>query len=116
MTKPTYTGPAHPIGYVELQGSYVGPFDRDKGLELFAELMNRAGVEHPGYIVHGTRFEKVQDGAGVWHHNLYLGLVPPGTKREPLDPRNMNDAPLPQPGQIEPSDGILPLGSKEQKF
>lgn len=116
MVKPTYTGPAHPIGYVELQGSYVGPFDRDKGLELFGELMTRAAAEHPGYVVHGTRFEVVKDGAGVEHHNHYLGLRPPVPSSEPLDPHNMNDAPRAQSGWPEPTDGIMPLGARETKF
>lgn len=116
MTQPTYTGPPLPIGYVEMQASYVGEFDRDKGLELFGETVKRAAREHPGMIIHSTRWESVADGAGVMHHNFYLGLEPKHKPAEPLNPHNLNDAPMPQPGMMEPTDGIVPLGYNTEKF
>ena len=116
MTKPTYTGPPHPIGYVELQGAYTGPFDSDKGLELFAELMTRAASECPGLVVHSHRWETVRDGAGLAHHHLYMGFAPKHVAAEPLNPNNMNDTPAPAAGDPGPADGIMPLGWKEQQF
>jgi hypothetical protein len=116
MVQPTYTGPAHPIGYVELQGSYTGHVDPEKGLELFDELMAKAAREHPGLLTVNTRWETTKDGAGVKQQHLYLGFAPPVPSSEPLDPHNLNDAPMPQPGMPEPTDGIMPLGSRERKF
>lgn len=116
MVRATYTGPAHPIGYVELQHSWVGAYDREDGLQAWALLMERAAKEHPGMIVHGSRVEHVPDGAGVIHNTLYLGLEPKHVSSEPLDPHNLNNSPLPQPGMIEPTDGIVPLGWKEEQF
>jgi len=115
MTKPTYTGPAHPIGYVELQSSWVGDETFEETSARVEQLRAKGLADNPGSVQYNARIESVLDGAGVPHYTLYMGFAP-RNPHEPLDPRNMNDAPLPQPGQIEPSDGILPMGSKEQKF
>jgi hypothetical protein len=116
MTRATFTGPAHPIGYVELQTSWVGPMTFEQQGELLADLIKRGGAEHPGMVVDNHRIEQVRDGAGVVHHNLYLGLRPAVAAAEPLDPHNLNDAPRPVAGWPEPEDGMLPLGSRETKF
>lgn len=116
MVRPTYTGPAHPIGYVELQASYTGHVDPEKGLEAFGDVMTRAAREHPGLVVHSTRWETVKDGAGLEYHHLYIGFAPRAPAAEPLDPHNMNDAPGPTASMPEPTDGIMPLGSRETKF
>lgn len=116
MVQPTYTGPAHPIGYVELQAVYTGPFDRDEGLEMFANIMNKAAREHPGLVVASTRWETTKDGAGLEYHHLYIGFAPPAPAAEPLDPHNMNEAPAPTAGMPEATDGIVPLGARETKF
>lgn len=116
MTRPSYSPPGHPIGYVEVQGAYTGPFDHDKGLELFGEIMKRAASEHPGLVVVNARWETTVDGAGLEQQHLYMGFAPRAPSSEPLDPHNMNEAPPPQVGMPDPTDGIVPLGVRETKF
>jgi hypothetical protein len=116
MVKPSYAPPPHPIGYVELQVGWAGIKEAH---ELRAEvdiLRNKGLAEHPGLVQHGARLETTVDGAGVAHFTLYMGFAPPVASSEPLDPHNMNDAPMPKAGWPEPTDGIMPLGTKEQKF
>jgi hypothetical protein len=67
-------------------------------------------------VQHGARLECTADGANIPKYTLYMGFAPPVPSSEPLDPHNLNEAPLPQPGWPEPTDGIAPLGAKEQKF
>ncbi len=116
MTRPTYTGPAHPIGYVELQSGWVGPSSADELRAKVDELRAKGLAENAGYVQHGARLEFVEDGAGVLHYTLYMGFAPAHVAAEPLDPHNLNDAPTPKPGWPEPTDGILPLGTRETKF
>src|SRR5512142_2310402 len=116
MTAPTYTGPSLPIGYVELQTSWTGEKTFDETSAIVEELRAKGLAEHPGFMQHGARIEFTPDGAGVRHYTLYMGFAPAVASSEPLDPHNMNDAPLPQSGWPEPTDGIMPLGTREQKF
>ena len=116
MVKPTYSAPAHPIGYVELQAAWAGDKTFEDTQALIEETRAKGLAEHPGLVQHGARIEHTIDGAGVWHYTLYMGFAPPVPSSEPLDPHNMNDAPPVQSGWPEPTDGIMPLGTKEQKF
>lgn len=117
MTGPMYTGPAHPIGYVEVQAAWVGPKTSDELRGIVTELRAKGFAAAPrGAVQCEARVESVADGAGVMHHTMYMGFAPAVASSEPLDPHNMNDAPRPKPGDIEPTDGILPLGSRETKF
>lgn len=116
MVSPTYTPPAHPIGYVELQTSWVGRPAYAAISAGIEELRAKGFSENPGFVQHSARMEETIDGAGETHYTLYIGFAPPVPASEPLDPHNMNDAPPPQPGWPEPTDGIAPLGAKEQKF
>jgi hypothetical protein len=117
MVQPTYTGPAHPIGYVELQASWVGDLSLEKAQEMYKLLQEQAAREYPGLVMHGrSRLEETVDGAGVPHSTFYMGFAPAVPSSEPLDPHNLGDAPLPQSGWPEPTDGIMPLGTREQKF
>lgn len=116
MTKPTYTGPAHPIGYVELQTAWDKDTPLERKHELLAELKAKGVRENPGLEEVLFRLETVPDGAGREIEHIYVGFAPYVSSSEPLDPHNMNDAPTPKAGWPEPTDGILPLGSKERKF
>lgn len=116
MTKATYTGPAHPIGYIELQSSWVGSKPESDLINEIDAIRAKGLAEHPGLVQWGARLETTVDGAGVAHCTLYMGFAPAQPSSEPLNPHNMNDAPLPSTGWPEPTDGILPLGSKERKF
>jgi hypothetical protein len=117
MTKPTYTGPAHPIGYVEFQRAFLGPTDGTLVPELMREVREEAARTSPGLVQWNARIDgPIYDGAGVPHYTLYVGFAPPVPSSEPLDPHNMNDAPPVQSGWPEPTDGITPLGTKERKF
>lgn len=116
MVQPTYTGPAHPIGYVELQMGWIGVPSADEVREKVDELRAKGLAEHPGFVQHGARLEWTPDGHGVLHYILYMGFAPAVPSSEPLDPHNLGDAPLPQSGWPEPTDGIMPLGTREQKF
>jgi hypothetical protein len=80
--------------------------------EMLVEALQQGSTLRP----YGSRMESTPDGAGVEHYTLYVGYAPAVPSSEPLDPHNMNDAPPPQPGMPEPTDGIMPLGSRETKF
>jgi hypothetical protein len=117
MTRASYPGKEHPIGYVEVQSSWLDSeksFDETR--EHIAELVGKTLKENPGLRRHGARIEFTTDGDGRRKANLYLGFAPRRVAAEPLNPRNMNNAPLPQPGAIEPTDGITPIGWKENQF
>lgn len=116
MSRATYTGPAHPIGYVEAQRSWVGVKTPDEMHDEIESLRAQMRAEHPGLTQYSARLEETVDGAGVPHVTLYMGFAPPLPAAEPLNPHNMNEAPHPNAGWPEPTDGILPLGSREQKF
>lgn len=115
MTRASYPGQEHPIGYVEVQSSFLfGSKSPDELREHVADLKAKTIAEQPHLRFVGARAEHVKQNV-----NLYLGFEPKLVQSEatpPLDPRNLNGAPLPQPGMLEPSDGILPLGTKEQQF
>lgn len=131
MTRATFTGRAHPIGYVELQRSWIkpgnggrydppgapqSPSGGDRIPELLAEMEAEVRATDPKLVRINARLENVPDGAGVVHFTLYAGFAPAVAAAEPLDPHNLNDAPRPVAGWPEPEDGILPLGSRETKF
>jgi hypothetical protein len=116
MSKPTYTGPAHPIGYVEVQTSWFRTLTQERKDMLRAELTAKTLRENPGLEETSFRIEARQDGQGRWVENVYIGFAPKTASSEPLDPHNLNAAPARQDGWPEPTDGILPLGSREQKF
>lgn len=92
MVRSSYTGPAHPIGYVELQVGWVGLKTADDLRTIIEELRAKGLSEHPGFVQHGARMETTTDGAAVPHYVLYMGFAPAVPSSEPLDPHNMNDA------------------------
>lgn len=112
MVNPTYAAPAHPIGYIEVHSSWeAGTKSPDEINTHIEELSAKTLREQPGLRRHGARMEYAAGRA-----NVYLGFAPIHAPAEPLDPHNLNNAPMPQPGMIEPSDGITPLGYKEAQF
>lgn len=104
---------ALPIGYVELQDSWTGEFDRIDASQRYANVLAKAAAEYPGYVVHGSRCETSRDGAGMQHYTYYVGFVPKHTAAEPLNPNNLNDAALPTIGN--PTTEFM-IGAKEQRF
>lgn len=116
MTQPTRSGPAHPIGYREVQSSWVGRKTPDETFITIAGEREKFHRENPGYVDYGARVEHAIDGARVEHFTLYLGFAPAHASSEPLNPRNMNDAPLPQVGMPTVADVTLPMGWKEERF
>lgn len=102
-----------PIGYVELQASWVGDWNEDTSLNVFGDLMRKARSEHPGMVIHGSRCEQTVDGAGVIHNTYYLGLRPGIATTPPLNPRNLNDAQSPQIGNAVED---FSIGMKERRF
>lgn len=104
----------HPIGYVEYQHSWVGDASigyRDAVVEC---IKDKAGRESPGLAYYSYRYEHTKDGAGVEHYAVYVGFAPPVPSSDPLDPRNLNDAPLHD--QIGDAVRDFSVGMKEQKF
>lgn len=106
---------AYPIGYTEFQASYVGP---EEGLSAWVTgvvnaTMAQVAQDSPELTHFSNRMEMVRDGAGVPHHNLYLGFVPKVPLAEPLDPHNLNDAPV---GNIGDPARDNSIGFKETKF
>lgn len=108
MSKP------HPIGYVEVQKSFVGYTDPSVITDTITEVRAEMKRDRPDLIPCGSRMETVTDGAGVPHYTLYMGFAPIERAAEPLNPRNLNDAPAPRIGDMP--DVAMPLGMKERKF
>lgn len=107
-----------PIGYIEVQRGWVVA-DDSSSLKAYNEALENILTEtkrdRPDLMLFGTRVETVRDGAGVTHRNLYVGFVPKQALSPPLDPHNLNDAPLPRIGGLPPVDEPM-LGRKESKF
>ncbi len=117
MVRATYPGAERPLGYVEVQSSWLAEEkNTDQIREHVQELIAKTLREQPHLKHHSSLADYAADGAGRQKVNLYLGFVPKHVAAPPPDPRNLNDAPLPKPGMIEPSDGITPLGWKEGQF
>ena len=114
---------ANPIGYVELQTSWLGSdtgnktqtelSDGDLARRHVEELREKGLRENPGYSQCSARMEETTDGAGVIRYNLYMGFAPAQPLSEPLNPHNLNDAPVQSIGDPARDNNI---GWKEQKF
>lgn len=104
---------ARPIGYVEVQRSWVGRQSGSYVDNVIGEARETAARGYPGYAQHGARIETVTDGAGVDHHTLYMGFAPRVQTTPPLNPRNLNDADHPTIGNPV---GDFFIGQKESKF
>lgn len=116
MVKPSYPGRPLPIGYIEKQVGGIGHKTPTTILTIANKAIDELLKENPGYEQHGEpRWSILQDGGGVWHWTIYVGVAPIHVAAEPLDNRNLNNAPLPQPDAV-PSDDLLPLGHRERKF
>lgn len=122
MVQPSYPGVPTPIGYIEKQVAGLGRQTPNSIADIAGQALIQLLADNPGYKRYGEhRWSILQDGGGIWHWTIYVGAVPVDAdplspKPEPLDPRNLNAAPLPQPGAMDPTDGILPLGTRERKF
>lgn len=117
MVKPTHTGAPLPMGYVEVQSSWVESDSTPEEIAtLLQELIGKTLREQPHLKHYSTRIEFAPDGGSLRKVNLYVGFEPKHTASEPLDPGNLGSAPLPQPGAIGPTDGVMPLGHKENQF
>ncbi len=104
-----------PIGYTEVQRSWVGDGNPDMPVLMLNEVYAVTARDQPELMPYGSRVEMVFDGAGVPHFTIYVGFVPRRATTPPLDPRNMNGAPLPRIGDVSPEMAVNP-GYKEQKF
>lgn len=109
----------HPIGYVELQRSWLKPDEEgrsggEKIPELRAEMEAEMARTNPDLQYYGMRLENTKDGAGKVHFNFYVGFVPKVASSEPLNPRNLNDAD--KADQIGDPARDNNIGWKEQKF
>lgn len=109
------TEPPRPIGYVEVQRSWLGSDNPDMSLIMLNEVYGTTARDHPELMPHGSRVEMTFDGAGVEHYTIYVGFVPRRNTTPPLDQRNMNAAPVPRIGDASPEMAVQP-GYKEQKF
>ena len=108
-------GKPYPIGYVEIQRAFVGPYTVDEFHEMLDDVRAQAAREYPGLVPYdGARLESTLDGAGVVHYVLYVGFAPAVASSEPLDPRNLNDAPVGD--QIGDPARDNNIGWKENKF
>jgi len=121
MANPTYTGRSHAIGYTEVQLGWVGELPPAEVTKMTEQLRAKTLTENPGFVPargpgQAGRLEYTVDGAGVIHFTLYLGFEPREIVAEPLDTRNLNAAPVAEPGWPAPEDGITPLGYKETQF
>lgn len=118
MTRATYTGPANPIGYIELQTSWTGDLLVKDIQQIIDDLRAKGLSENVGFTQWGARVERATDGAGVEHFTLYMGFAPLEKSSEPLDPHNLGAAPAPQSGMIDPSDtdAGIPMGWREGQF
>jgi len=105
----------HPIGYVEIQRAFIGPCRADEFEEMLDGVRTQAAREYPGLVPYdGARLESSTDGAGVMHYVLYVGFAPATPSSEPLDPRNLNAAPVGD--QIGDPARDNNIGWKENKF
>ena len=102
-----------PIGYIEVQRSWIGSSDgfEDTLVRLLHEADVEMALSSPTHRRHGSRVEAVTDGAGVQHYNLYVSYEPKIQTTEPLNPHNLNEAPVTSMGV-----GDLAIGMKEQRF
>jgi hypothetical protein len=98
---------------VEIQQSALGADIFDVLLRECHRLATQ-NYEH-AMVYAGHRYERVQDGAGTWHYNLYAYYDPPGVQEE-LNPRNLNGAEQNVLGQTLHGNSLGDIGAKEQKF
>jgi hypothetical protein len=103
-----------PIGYVEVQTSWVGSRSAVATVAILHELQEKTRREYPQLMEISARLESTLDGAGVPHYTFYLGYAPPVRSSEPLDPRNLGGAPNSE--QIGDPVRDFSVGMKEQKF
>lgn len=115
MVKPSYPGRPLPIGYIEKQVGWVGDYGPEGERKIINTVIEATMRELTGLYAYSERIERTVDGGGVRHATAYLGFAPIHVAAEPLDNRNLNNAPLPQPDAV-PSDDLLPLGHRERKF
>ncbi len=106
-----------PIGYIEVQRSWVGKKSSAEIEDIMREVLTTTRRDYPDLQPYGSRMEIVADGAGVLHYTLYAGFEPKRQTTPPLDPSNLNDAPPTPIGWGAPEDALgVPLGQKERKF
>lgn len=102
------------IGRIEEQASALGVdiFDQLLGVCHRKALEDASGT--PIFYA-GHHYERVQDGAGTWHYNLYAYYDPVGAQEE-LPPRNLNNAEQNVLGQVLNESNLGDIGFKEQRF
>jgi hypothetical protein len=104
-----------PIGYTEVQRSWLGSDNPDMALLMLNEVYGQMARDEPELMPYGSRVEMSFDGAGVEHYTIYVGFVPRTNNTPALDPRNLNDSEPPPIGAVGP-DMAIPVGWKESKF
>lgn len=112
------SGVPRPTGYTEYQTKISGPDTKSVDVIHLAiqSLKDKVARDEPRLIFYSMRTEHVMDATRTPHINIYLGFVPRrAAGEEPIDPRNLNDAPAPKVGEGV-SELNLPLGWKEEKF
>jgi len=105
----------HPIGYTEVQRSWVENDNPDMPVLMLNEVYGQMARDEPGMQPYGSRVEMVFDGAGVAHYTIYVGFVPRADTPPPLNPHNLNDSAPPPIGSVGP-DMSVAVGWKESKF
>ena len=109
----------HPIGYIEVQRSWVGDDNPDMAVLALNEVYGQMARDEPSMQPHGSRVEMTFDGAGVAHYTIYVGFVPRSAvgvePTPPLNPRNLNNNEPPLIGSVGP-DMAVAVGWKESKF
>jgi hypothetical protein len=103
-----------PIGYIEVQRSWIGEKPPDELANMVADTWAQATRENVSLMPYGSRVERALDGAGVAHYTLYAGFVPLIPSSEPLDVRNLNG--VERYDQIGDPARDNNIGAKEQKF
>ncbi len=103
----------HPIGYLEIQKSWIGQSTTGPFNDSLAAADAEALISHPNHKRVSYRIDCVIDGAGIKHYNLYVGYAPANPTTEPLNPRDLNDARNQNMGDPARDNFI---GAKEQKF
>ena len=113
------TNAPRPIGYTEVQRSWIEDGNPDMALLMLNEVYAVTARDQPELMPYGSRSEMTFDGAGVAHYTLYVGFVKRNVTTNPdtppINPRNMNEAPAPRIGDASPEMAVQP-GYKEQKF
>jgi hypothetical protein len=107
-----------PIGYTEMQRSWVGGPDGEGPYEVVVnkysfEMVAEMKRLQPDLVKITQSVVAVPDGDNVLHFTLYAGFAPRQPLSEPLNPRDLNDARSQNIGDPGRDNNI---GAKEQKF